>query len=186
MNPTPDIEPPVEDLPQSLEREHVLPSPNLRQQKRGIFQRIRESRFLWISIAAHVLFALAATAFVVEHYYGKRKLTFQGGPPSRNPSQRATEHKVQMAQKQKTMSAPAQAKRIVSKAVNTKVALPEMPSMSAAGPPVPGKMAGMGGTGVGIGPNVGAVGGPAGGMGGGPIPFFGFKQQTGGGARVGT
>jgi len=42
------------------------------------------------------------------------KLTFKGGPPSPNRSERAIEHKVQMAKKQNTMSAPAISKRIVT------------------------------------------------------------------------
>ena len=65
------------------------------------------SRFLMISIAAHLLFGLGAAYWVVQRYQANRKLTFKGGPPSPNPSTRALEHKVQMAKKQSTMSAPA-------------------------------------------------------------------------------
>ena len=64
-------------------------------------------KFLVISIAVHLLFGLGAAVYVVQHYTAARKLTFKGGPPSPNPSTRAIEHKVQMAKKQSTMSAPS-------------------------------------------------------------------------------
>ena len=101
-------------------------------------------KFLMISIGAHVLFGLVAAVFVVQHIQTARKLTFKGGPPSPNPSTRALEHKVQMAKKQSTMSAPAMAKKITTTGVS-KVSLPEMPAMpKLAAPPV--KMAGAGGS----------------------------------------
>src|SRR3954454_22742876 len=105
-------------------------------------------KFLMISIGAHLLFGLVAAVFVVQHYQANRKLTFKGGPPSPNPSTRALEHKVQMAKKQSTMSAPARAKKITSTGVS-KVSLPEMPAMPKLGAP-PVKMAGAGGTDVGF------------------------------------
>src|SRR3954453_22812077 len=98
-------------------------------------------KFLMISIGVHVLFGLIAAVVVVQHYQATRKLTFKGGPPSPNPSTRALEHKVQMAKKQNTMSAPAMAKKITTTGV-AKVSLPEMPAMPRlAAPPV--KMAGV-------------------------------------------
>ncbi|HEY2124089.1 MAG TPA: hypothetical protein VGG94_01395, partial [Chthoniobacterales bacterium] len=111
-----------------------------------------------------------------------RKLTFKGGPPSPNPSARALEHKVQMARKQSTMSAPSIAKRIVSTGV-AKVSLPEMPAMpKLAAPPV--KMAGAGGADVSF--NAGGMTTSGGsGAGGAAVPFFGFREAKGGGALVG-
>src|SRR5207244_9901796 len=65
-----------------------------------------------------------ALPILVQRYQANRKLTFKGGPPSPNPSTRALEHKVQMAKKQSTMSAPSLAKRITTTGL-AKVALPE-------------------------------------------------------------
>src|SRR5437764_2703138 len=106
-------------------------------------------KFLMISIGAHVLFGLIAAVFVVQHIQAGRKLTFKGGPPSPNPSTRALEHKVQMAKKQSSMSAPALAKKITTTGA-AKVSLPEMPAMPKLGAP-PVKMAGAGGTDVSFG-----------------------------------
>lgn len=121
-------------------------------------------RFLIISIAAHLLFGMVATYMVVQTIQAKRKLTFKAGPPSPNPNQRAIEHKVSMAKKQSTMSAPVQAKRITTTGIS-KVALPAMPTMPGVNAAAPGKMAGTGGAGVGVDSAVG-MGGGIGGSGG--------------------
>jgi hypothetical protein len=140
------------------------------------------SKFLMISIAVHLLFGLGAAYWVVQHYQANRKLTFKGGPPSPNPSTRALEHKVQMAKKQSTMSAPSIAKRITTAGLS-KVALPEMPAMpKLAAPPV--KMAGAGGVDVSFNPG-GTATSSGGGAGGAAVPFFGFKESRGGGSLVG-
>src|SRR5215210_30690 len=154
--------------------------------KPGLWARILSNRFLFISIAAHVLFGLAAAAYVVQTIAAKRKLTFTAAPPSPNPSTRSLEHKVQMAKKQNTMSAPMQSRRITTSGL-AKVSLPEMPAMPAMNTALsaPGRMAGMGGTGAGLGPSVGALG-TTGGGGGGPVPFFGLRSATGGGALAGS
>src|SRR3954471_20276864 len=139
-------------------------------------------KFLMISIGVHVLFGLIAAVFVVQHYQTGRKLTFKGGPPSPNPSSRALEHKVQMAKKQSTMSAPAIAKKITTTGI-AKVTLPEMPAMPKLAAPAV-KMAGAGGTDVSF--NTGSMtttGG--GGAGGAAVPFFGFRESKGGGSLVG-
>ena len=68
---------------------------------------------------------------IVQRMQAKRKVTFQGGPPSVNPSKRALEHKVSMAQKKKTGGAPPQAKRIVSAGI-AKVSLPDLPTIPTA------------------------------------------------------
>lgn len=121
-------------------------------------------KFLVISIAVHVLLGLGATVWVVQNIQAKRKLTFKGGPPNPNPATRSLEHKVQMAKKQSTMSAPAMAKRITTVGPS-KVSLPEMPAMPKVSEAAPAKMAGMGGTGVGLSAGgLGSLGG--GGIGG--------------------
>ena len=150
--------------------------------KRSLWQRITGSRFLIISIAAHLLFGLLAAAYVVQTIAAKRKLTFTAAPPSPNPSTRLLEHKVQMAKKQNTMSAPVQSKRITTTGL-AKVSLPEMPAMPSMNTmTAPGRMAGMGGTGAGLGSGAGALG-SGGGLGGGPVPLFGLR---GGGGLAGT
>jgi hypothetical protein len=113
----------------------------------SLWSRLRNSRFLFISILVHVLFGIGAAIYVVQIYSPQRKLTFKGGPPSPNHSERALEHKVQMAKKQSTMSAPAISKRIITTGIAkvTLPALPAMPKMDAA----PTKMAGVGGAGIG-------------------------------------
>ena len=145
-------------------------------QKPSLWRRVATKRFLFISIAAHLLFALIATVYVVQTITAKRKLTFTSSPPSPNPSQRALEHKVQMAKKQNTMSAPAQARRITSTGL-AKVSLPDMPVISTSTDFTPGKMAGMGGTGMGLG-MAGGMGGAGGGGGGGPM-LFGLRGGNG-------
>jgi hypothetical protein len=142
-----------------------------------LWQRITQSQFFFISVVVHVVFVLIAGIFVVQSITAKRKLTFTSAPPSPNRSQRALEHKVQMAKKQNTMSAPAQAKRITTTGL-AKVSLPEMPAITATTDFKAGKMAGMGGTGVGIGFKGGVA--SAGGKGalGGPISFFGMRGKS--------
>ena len=156
--------------------------PDVPVRKRGWYRKIFESRFLFISIVVHLLFAAVAAVVVVNRYQAARKLTFKGGPPSPNPSTRALEHKVQMAKKQSTMSAPSIARRIVSTGV-AKVSLPEMPAMpKLAAPPV--KMAGAGGADVSFSAGGMTTSGGSG-AGGAAVPFFGFREAKGGGALVG-
>lgn len=139
-------------------------------------------KFLVISVAVHLLFALVAAVFVVQRYQANRKLTFKGGPPSPNPSTRAIEHKVQMAKKQSSMTAPSLAKRITTTGLS-KVALPEMPAMPKLAA-APAKMAGAGGVDVAF--SAGAMGQSGGsGAGGAAVPFFGFREAKGGGSLVG-
>ena len=150
--------------------------------KRTWMRRIASSRFLVISIAAHVLFFAVAAYVVVSQYQAARKLTFKGGPPSPNPSSRALEHKVQLAKKQNSMSAPSMAKRITSTGLS-RVSLPEMPAMpKLAAPPV--KMAGAGGVDVSFNAGGGAPSSGSG-AGGAAVPFFGFHAAPGGGTLTG-
>jgi hypothetical protein len=138
--------------------------------------RFKDRRFLFISILVHVLFAMVAVYLVVQTITPKRKLTFKGGPPSPNPSQRAMQHEVKMAQKQKTMSAPAPAKRITTTSMS-KVALPEMPAMPTTDNSPMSKMAGM--TPGGLGMTMGGGSGGSSGGGGGGVPFFGMRNGRG-------
>jgi hypothetical protein len=140
------------------------------------WRRITDRRFLFVSILVHVLFAVIAVYLVVQTITPKRKLTFKGGPPSPNPSQRAMEHKVSLAKKQKTMSAPAPAKRITTTAMS-KVALPEMPSMPTMDNSPLSKMAGMAPGGLGM--SMGSAGGSGDAGGGGGVPFFGLRNARG-------
>jgi hypothetical protein len=142
---------------------------------------IFDRKFLVISIAVHLLFGCFAAYVVVLRYQANRKLTFKAGPPSPNPSSRALEHKVQMAKRQSTMSAPAMARKITTKGIS-KVALPEMPAMpKLAAPPV--KMAGAGGADVSFNPGGGSS--ASSGAGGAAVPFFGFRESKGGGSLSG-
>ena len=159
----------------------VVPSSQGAPQKTGRKSRLG-GKFLAVSIALHLLFALGAAYYVVQTITAKRKLTFHGGPPSPNPSQRAIEHKVQMARKQNTMSAPPPVKRIVTTGMS-KVALPDMPAMPTSNPAAASKAVGAGGVGVGFGPSAGAATASAGG--GSTISFFGLRTQ-GTSALVGT
>lgn len=152
--------------------------------KRGWWAKVLASKFLVVSIGVHLLFGVGATLYVVQRYQANRKLTFKGGPPTANPSKRAMEHQVSMAKKKNSMSAPAQAKRITTSGL-AKISLPDMPAMPTATTVSANKMGGMGGVGVGVGPGGGMGGGGMGGGGGGAIPFFGFRDNRGGGALVG-
>ncbi len=144
----------------------------------GLLARFRrwtgEHSFLAISIAVHLLFVFAAGVWVVSRYSAGRKLTFNAGPKSPNPSERALQHKVQMQQKtQNTMVAVP--KRVLTTGLS-KVALPEMPALPGPKMAVQPMMAAGGGGGFG-----GAQGGmgAAGGTGSGaPINFFGIRDTS--------
>jgi hypothetical protein len=160
-----------------------LPKPSTAPpRRRGFWAKIFASKFLFVSILIHLFFVAGAAYYVVQRFSPRPKLTFKEGPPSSNPSKHAIEHKVSMAKQRKTMSAPAQAKRIMTAGLAT-VALPEMPSMPTATEIIPGKMAGMGGNGIGMGPPGGGMGN--GGGGGGAMPLFGFRERGGGGSLTG-
>src|SRR5262249_9218436 len=146
---------------------HSDPGSQPEQEKKPLIKlwhKILASKFLIGSILFHIFFGAGATLYVVQRMETKRKATFQGGPPTVKASSRALEHQVSMSKKKNTQSAPAQAKRIMTKGL-AKISLPEMPTMPNASEVIPNRMAGMGGTGVGFG-----VGG-GGGMGGGGNGF---------------
>lgn len=139
-------------------------NPAPRKPRLGFWAGILASKFLIVSIVVHLLFGAGAAVYVVQRYQASRKLSFQGGPPVVNPSSRALEHKVSMAKKKNTMSAPAQAKRITTTGLS-KIALPEIVTMPNATTVVPNRMGGIGGTGTGLG--AGGMGGTGSGGGGG-------------------
>jgi len=136
-----------------------------------IWKKLTSGRFLFVSILVHILFALIAVVLVVQVISPKRKVVFTSAPPVKEPER----HEIQMAKKQKSMSAPAPVKRVLTTGLS-KIALPEMPPMPAAAPSLPTSMAGMGGPGLGLGS--GGMGGGSG-SGGGGIPFFGVRNAQG-------
>jgi hypothetical protein len=130
---------------------------------------------LLISVGAHLVFALVAAYVVVSHYSG-RKLTFQAGPKSPNPTERVLQHRVQVQQKtqNKNVSTTLQ-KRIVSTGLS-KVELPPplqaMPKLQA-GPP---KMAAAGGARFSVTSGTASLVGGSGS--GAPINFFGIRDVS--------
>lgn len=124
--------------------------------------------FLVLSILAHLLFFTGA-AFYVIHIFTPKKLTFKAGAPSTNPARQLAEHKVSMAKKRKSMSAPAPAKRVVTTGF-ARIILPPMPAMPAQAV-TPTQMTSIGGLGVGFGQGNGGNGNGDGGGGGFMAPF---------------
>lgn len=140
----------------------------------GLLASFTSGKVLALVIGLHVVAGLGAGYIVVSHIQANRKMTFSGGPPTTNASQRALEHKVSMSKKRNVMSAPAQAKRITTSGLS-KVALPDMPSMPSTMDVMPGRMSGMGG--FGFGPGGGGGGGLGEGGGGGSVNFFGLRSR---------
>ena len=143
--------------------------------KPSLWQKATSSKVLVISVLIHLLFAAGATYLIVQRVQLKRKMTFQGGPPAVNASKRALEHQMSLGKKKAVMSAPAQAKRIMSTGLS-KVALPDLPSLPSATDAVPNRMGGIGGVGNSFGG--GGGGGGLGGGGGSGINFFGLRSMV--------
>lgn len=135
---------------------------------------------LLVSVLVHLLFAAGAGLYVVSRYTADRKLTFQGGPKSPNPSERALQHRVQVEKRMQTQSQPvAVPKRVLTTGL-AKVTLPEMPELplpkTAADVP---KMAGSGGAVSFSAPAAALGGGALGGTGSGaPVTFFGIRDVS--------
>ncbi len=131
--------------------------------------------FFIISLLLHVILLGGATILVVQVVQGrKEKLKFTAPPPSA-AGPKSVEHKVKMAKKTASMSAPAISKRITSTAANASIALPAMEMNSSGGPDVMASvMSGLGANGLGSGAGMGGGGGmtamPLAGM-----TAFGFK-----------
>lgn len=168
--------PPFPRSPGHAETDTPVSPPPSRARKITLWSSLLTGKVLIISIILHLLGGLGATYFVVQTIHAKRKVAFKGPPSTPTASANALEHKVSMAKKQNSMSAPTQARRIASTGLSS-ITLPDMPATPLGTDIVAGKMAGMGGTGIGLGPAGGGMGGGGGGGGAG-INFFGLKSQT--------
>ena len=141
-----------------------------------ICQTILDRRFLFVAIAFHVLLAVGATFWIVANPAPPRK-KFMPPAGSAEAAQKGAEHKVSLGRKQSTMSAPEQAKRVVTNSSLAKVALPEMPEMPTSSTDVFANRAiGLGGAGNAFG-STGTPGGGSGGNGSG-INFFGLRTRA--------
>src|SRR5437762_6232658 len=106
-------------------------------------------------IVFHLLFGGVAAIWVVSKYSANRKLTFNAGPKSPNPSERALEHRVQLQKKMESVSAPPAVPRRVLTTGMSKVVLPPLPEIKAP-ETAPRAMMNAGGTGVAFGTSGGA------------------------------
>jgi hypothetical protein len=133
--------------------------------------------FLMWSVLVHVVFILLAW-FLVVQTISERKVTFNGKTTPPNPVRKEIEHKVQMAQKRESMSAPTQSKRVTTTAVSS-VTLPDLPATPEEENTPLSAIAGMGITGRGMGEgfsglaNARALGGAQ------TLPFFGVQSGDG-------
>jgi hypothetical protein len=132
---------------------------------------------LIVVIALHLLFGGVAAIWVVSRYSGARKLTFNAGPKSPNPSERALEHRVQLQKKMESVSAPPAVPKRVLTTGAAKVVLPPMPEIKAA-ENAPRTMMNAGGTGAAFGTSGGASGRSGGGGNGSQINFFGIRDVS--------
>ena len=141
-----------------------------------IWQKILERKWLFGSIAFHLILGIVATVWVISHETATRKKFMKPGAAA-EAARQGSEHKVSLGRKQSTMSAPEQAKRVTTNSAFAKVALPEMPEMPTATTDVFANRAiGLGGAGSAF----GATGTPGGGGGGGGsgINFFGLRTRA--------
>ncbi len=128
-------------------------------------------------VALHLLFGGVAAIWVVSRYTAHRKLTFNAGPKSPNPSERALEHRVQLQKKTQSVSAPpAVPKRVLTTGL-AKVTLPAMPEIKTP-ESAPRSMMGAGGTGNAFGTSGATSLGGGGGGNGTAINFFGIRDVS--------
>ncbi len=142
-----------------------------------IWDRIKERKFLFLAIGVHALIAIGATFWIVGNHDAPPRKKFMPPGGSAEQAKKGAEHKVSLGRKQSTMSAPEQAKRVVTNSAFAKVALPDMPEMPSATTDVFANRAiGLGGAGNAF----GATGTPGGGGGGGGsgINFFGLRTRA--------
>ena len=137
------------------------------KRRKGYWSRMG-GKFLILSVAAHLLFFTGAAYYVIQIFVPK-KLTFKAGVPSTNPTKQLAEHKVSMAKKRKSMSAPAPAKRVVTTGLAS-IILPPMPMMPT-NVITPSQITGIGGLGIGFGQGSGGNGNGGGGGNGFMAPF---------------
>jgi hypothetical protein len=141
-----------------------------------LWEKIVQRKWLFGSIAFHIVLGIVATMWIVSHESVSRKKFMKPGN-SAEAARQGSEHKVSLGRKQSTMSAPEQAKRVTTNSAFAKVALPEMPEMPTATTDVFANRAiGLGGAGNAF----GATGTPGGGGGGGGsgINFFGLRTRA--------
>ena len=96
--------------------------------------------FLMLSIIVHGVLLLGAAVWVVQTVQAKRKLNFTGTPPPSSQGARQLEYRVQAAKRTATMKPPPVATRIVSTALDAKVALPEVALPPTSTLAAPGRM----------------------------------------------
>ncbi|HXA09727.1 MAG TPA: VWA domain-containing protein [Chthoniobacterales bacterium] len=128
-------------------------------------------------IALHLVFGSVAAIWVVSRYSAARKLTFNAGPKSPNPSERALEHRVQLQKKMQSVSAPPAVPKRVLTTGAAKIVLPPMPEIKAAENP-PRSMMSASGTGTAFGTTGGNSLGGGGGGNGSQINFFGIRDVS--------
>jgi hypothetical protein len=128
-------------------------------------------------IVLHLLFGGVAAIWVVSKYSAQRKLTFNAGPKSPNPSERALEHRVQLQKKMESVSAPpAVPKRVLTTGV-AKVTLPPMPEIKTP-ESAPRTMMSAGGAGAAFGTAAATSASSGGGGNGMQINFFGIRDLS--------
>ena len=104
----------------------------------------RTKRFLFASIALHLLLALSAGFWIVQTVRPDwHQKTFVANPAAGEKATHALEHQVKLAKRQSTMSAPPAFKRVVSLGPS-RVTLPALPAMPASLPVAPSTMLGAG------------------------------------------
>lgn len=137
-----------------------------------------------ISIAVHLLFLAGAAIYIVQVFGPKPKQTFTSSrPKGSNAASHVLEHKVSLARKQSSNSAPVAVKRVTTTS-SSKSSLPAMPALPAIDSPITplASMSGMGGLGTGLAGTggFGNGGGDGSGGGGGGLNLFGLKKSGNG------
>lgn len=137
------------------------------------------SPVLIVSVVVHLMFAGGAGYYVVSRYSATRKLTFQGGPKSPNPSERSLQHKVQVEKRMQAQSQPAAVPKRVLTTGLAKVALPPMPEIAAPKAASDKPMMGAAAPAAGFAGGAPLSGGATGGTGSGTaINFFGIRDVS--------
>jgi len=146
---------------------------HLPSKKKRDWTQLFKGEFLILSIVVHLLFGIGAAYYVVQTFVPKEKIAFKAGSPVQQASQHAPNYKVQM-EKRKNSISPVASHRVVTTGLS-KVALPELPTMSSNDLSTPSSMGGMqtGGFGSGGQGNTMGIGGA-----GVAIPFFGLHLTT--------
>jgi hypothetical protein len=126
-------------------------------------------------IVFHLFFGGVAAFWVVSKYSANRKLTFNAGPKSPNPSERALEHRVQLQKKMESISAPLMVPKRILSTGTARLTLPPLPEITSTDNAPPAMMS-AGGVGSVFGTSAGSSLGGGGGGNGAPINFFGIRD----------